>query len=746
MSSEEKTETDLKVSFQQMMSLLRQRFGPCAESETINEYITRIASNSKLAPYRHKLFTIVERVQFLLYGEGSFPGEVCTLKRTIDEICSNLLSLKPPAKIVVDKFEPRTEPTKARNVVRTEVSPQPEKSAPKRVHFRIDVRKIDPRSLSIYLYSWARQTVFNFFNYFRKSPLIATYLVTITAVALAIRFHLFFAYPSGHDEANGMLNSFYIFKSFSRPELFWRYGAWAIFNSGFEICGNSHPPLYMLLAAVLFALNGGPSLLLFRLPNLAAGILLVSLLFFVSKKIYESTMAGVFASSFGATYPFLVFWTSASTKFYILAADFMLLSAYFLLQGLEHHELRSYVISGIFAGLALLTSMECIGIFPGVLLFFCYKEMHLHMGASMPVGICAKTRAYFVRIYHSIFQKYFGIWLLCSSGLFLPQVLTAAYLKYIVQSPFQTYFDWFVSLSGQKEIAQHTQSLTELAQSIVGRWIFNYGAWWDGWVPFGVKVFFSAAILFALIKPSIGDRLFLSLFFVWAGALSVIRFHGPWMFLPSPVFLIIICSGFLEKLSQLLIRFSGHVRARYLFWIFVLAVLIAPNLIGVPNLLSGPYVQSLVSQHFGTSTSQQMAQYIAQNYPHTPVVLVDMSASKYSMMAILAMYEKNDIYQANFDPVSNSISIEPEWTYYWKPDLTPPPKNFVQGDLVHFLYTLNRSCLFVFAEHEESYNDTMRCISQHHVSMRLIHQWDYYYDFVKPVKLYLVSPYELKED
>jgi len=733
-----------------LVSLLEDRFLSQPDAnETLREFLSRVCRDARLTPYRQRILTILQIYEDMTFGAKPLPPKVNRhLRELIEEIKNRVEPhtevLQPKVQTAEGKKEypkERVEDTEPLQQTRTPV-----------MKVVVDVSSMRAR---------ASAKLSNFINSIRRSPHVILYVVMMSTIGFIVRYHLSLTTPLHGHEATEMYHAFYISNALRDWRSFLRFGWWAVFVSGYEIGFHLHPPLYTFLVGLLFRLNDGASLFLQRIPNLIAGTFAIPLFFLLSKKIYDSDMAGVFSSTFVSLYPFFVWWGGAVSTPYSATVDFILLATLYLLQGVYQKGLRNHLLAGFFVGLALLTSTEAIALIPVIVLFCLYASITrtqtpLHAMSSI---WDVKKHEYPAGVRGLIFTRSFALLLLTPISLYLPFIATTAYQKFIQGIPrYSNYLDLTVDLTVRPtEVAQNIRHIPKVLSE---RWIYPFGVLPPPLtppsvtdVPFTQIILFSAGVLCALVRPRVGDKLLLTLLFTFLAPLSVIggsdlnQFHVP------VACMVLLCSGLLQKLGQGIYRkvhgvngikqgnkrrgFSARSAIYYVFWVSMIVILVAPNLTGRVNTIA-----QLMSLPARMSTDEDLARYVIENFPQHPVVFVDMPPTWYYVIPFLALNDKNDVYQGYLDEDPSGENfffyIHPDTRLYQSGLFSP--RNPINGTLEEFLSTITVPSLFFFATHNTTiYNVAMNYVERANVSLVFVRQWDYQPRFA-PVKLYLVFP------
>lgn len=714
-------------------------------TETLREYVTMLCRDQRLTPYHPKILEILERYEDAIYGARDAPPEACQhLRQVIADINAHIKRTQAKA----GTTEVRSEAIATKKVESMETTERPtvgEKSHALAATMRTKARASILRSLVSSL---------------RRSPLQALYVGIISAIGFMIRYHLFMVVPLSIDEPHYMLHAFYIFKSLSDLPTFLRYGWSTVFSSG--IWFHAHPPLYSLLAGFLFSLKGAPSIFLHRILNLGAGTIAIPLFYLLSKRFYNSHMAGVFSSTYVALNPFLAFWSGGIAKHYSLLLDLTLLSMLFTLEGIRQRSNRNHILAGLFGGLAMLSNTEGIGLIPAIVLFHFYAPIHIRLSTSTLRGWRPKSLEYWTRLRASISSL--APFLLVSFSLYLPFIGTAVVERAYGRPNFIN-----VAIGSLVRPTEVTENIGNIQEVISQRWYFSLGVMpaiapnlvnythspclED--VPLILILFFGAAVMCALVKPRLGDKLLLSFLFTFAIPLSLIHYHDLFQFHVPVACMILLCSGFLQRLVQLIPQFlnklsridDGQDRrfpakrvARYLFWSATILLLVSPNLISVSPEGRSTLNQLLLAPSV-TSNDEEIVHYITQNFPGPPVVFVDMTPYHYHAIRLLVIYETNDVFVGRFDPGTGGIHVETSNIVYLESGPVQPRLR-VNGPIEK---TITGSSLVFLSRHSTNYlsffNASMNYAKQANMSIVFLRQWQYtVFGRSAPIELYLVSP------
>lgn len=724
-----------KQSLDELISLLESQVGLGLQStETVREYVMRISQDRRLIRYREKFLTIVDAYEAFIYGAKKVSSEkVHHLNLVIYEIKDYLRSLQPIETTELSKKSMFIEES-----VQTKPSEKMEKPVTIRQIERVKMHQMFSEilhSIAMFfpsIYGHMRRKFSDFFKFTRRSPLATTYIAIVLTVGFIIRYHACSVLPVYCDEVSYGLHAFHIYKSLSDPSALLRHSLWTVFVSSYTF--HPHPPLYPFLAALVFILEG-PSLFSWRFLNLVIATMEIAAFYLLSRKLYNSDLAGVFPSLYVALHPYFIYYT-AIVHFYHLETLLVMLFAYYFLNSLNDRRLRNSSIAGIFAGLVLLSNMQGLGILLASLLFLFY--LCVRVEPSIP----------------KFDRTSFAMFLLVCVGLFLPIIATSMYQKFVVHSEINI-FDTILWISGARS-GGGFPDVFHVLKMLPERWLFSFGVYEWRQIPLSVAVFFNLAVLCTLLKPRVSDRLLLSILITWVVSTSLMfRPHPPYTMHVAFACLILLCTGFFEKLSRALGTLASRIverkvgrpmlrrllnrGARYLFFGVMLVVVVTPSF-GWPE-YAGISLNKFMSIQPGGSVEEEMVNYIVQSHPKKAVVLVDLEyLGLYPMKVFQAIQNTNDIYDAHIDPLSNRFSVYPitDWLYFTE---LYKPKNPIQAPLEGFLRIARLPSLFLFSKaNVERYNFALSYLEETGVSFRFLKECHYQWFNNIPLDMYLVYP------
>ncbi|MHB0916081.1 MAG: glycosyltransferase family 39 protein [Thermoleophilia bacterium] len=133
-----------------------------------------------------------------------------------------------------------------------------------------------------------------------------------------------------------------------------------------EALASLHPPLYYLMSH--FVLLAGDGELWYRMISVASGVFSVWVVYLIGRELYTRS-AGLWAASFAAISPLLVWYSREATSYALLAA-MSLASLLFLVRGIDRGGWKNWAGYAVFTGLTLATSFAAVVILPAGLLFW----------------------------------------------------------------------------------------------------------------------------------------------------------------------------------------------------------------------------------------------------------------------------------------------------------------------------------------------------------------------------------------
>lgn len=375
------------------------------------------------------------------------------------------------------------------------------------------------------------------------------------------------------------------------------------------------PPLYYIFQAPFMLLkNILPPNIVARIPALISSILLITMLYFISKSLWKSTALGLVAVLL-ATFNGFQIYMSRSAESYSLLPALLCLAFYFLLNALNKQERRFWVLAGVFFVLSFYTN-----------------QMSLLFVLVWIVGFVISFRA---KDYKQ--TKNLLVYCLTSVSLCLPWLFIQrhAIFNQINQAP-QNY----ISLEKLLRILTHYYS-------ILGNWMF--------------VVFFLFGFGRVVYDISKKSKPFDSLLLVWIFLLCVYFFSKTtWinphhMFFVFPPVILVTAYGayhlfhfLIEKIGLGAFTFSrSGYNAVFLMFFLIISVLqikFAPSE-GFPR----------AAEEFGKSDIVSRAcDYIKKNYNGEIVIApIGLSEAYYLDMFV---YDKNESYaaQKSFDLISKN--------------------------------------------------------------------------------------------
>lgn len=133
-----------------------------------------------------------------------------------------------------------------------------------------------------------------------------------------------------------------------------------------EALASLHPPLYYLMSH--FVLLAGDGELWYRMISVVSGVLSVWVVYLIGRELYTRS-AGLWAASFAAISPLLVWYSREATSYALLAA-MSLASLLFLVRGINRGGWKNWAGYAAFTGLTLATNFAAVVILPAGLLFW----------------------------------------------------------------------------------------------------------------------------------------------------------------------------------------------------------------------------------------------------------------------------------------------------------------------------------------------------------------------------------------
>jgi 4-amino-4-deoxy-L-arabinose transferase-like glycosyltransferase len=145
---------------------------------------------------------------------------------------------------------------------------------------------------------------------------------------------------------------------------FWDQSTYAVNG----LYSASHPPLYIWLTTLSFSLFGINEFAA-RFFSSLFGVGCIILTYYFGKKLF-SPKVGFFSAIFLSINPFFTFW-SMQAQFDVALTFFFSISIYFYYKSIESNSTRDTILTGIFAGLALMTKLFVGGI--ALIIIFLYE-------------------------------------------------------------------------------------------------------------------------------------------------------------------------------------------------------------------------------------------------------------------------------------------------------------------------------------------------------------------------------------